>query len=66
MNHEDFSRQPLPEIPYNLGILAYQMGDSVRAKNYFVRFKALCEGNLQLQARLAQQLRVADMILGQP
>ncbi|MFN3659744.1 MAG: hypothetical protein ACK4TN_00725 [Brevinematales bacterium] len=65
LNHGDFALQPLPEIPYNLGVLAYQMGDSVRAKNYFVRFKALCEGNLQLQARFAQQLRVADMILGQ-
>ncbi|QJR22581.1 hypothetical protein BREVNS_1831 [Brevinematales bacterium NS] len=66
LQHEDFARQPVPEVAYNLGILAYQSGDTSRAKEYLRRFKSLCETSLQLQARFAQQLRVADMILSQP
>ncbi|URA11235.1 hypothetical protein [Thermospira aquatica] len=80
LRHKDFQVQPLPEVPYNLGILAYQIaktsndeGDvnkssfyTMKSKEYMKVFKLLCEGNLQLQARFAQQLRVADQVLALP
>ncbi len=66
LRHKEFQTQPLPEVPYNLGILAYQTGSTTRSKEYMRVFKSLCEGNLQLQARFAQQLRVADQVLTLP
>ncbi|MCX7883151.1 MAG: hypothetical protein N2314_08020 [Brevinematales bacterium] len=65
LRHEAFVQQPIPEVAYNLGILAYQNQNILQAKEYMRRFKSLCEGNLQLQARFAQQLRVADVVLSQ-
>jgi len=65
LNHPAFRSQPIPEVAYNLGLLAYQVGDIALTRRYMERFRNLCEGNLQLQARFSQQLKVAETLLSQ-